>query len=158
MRPQIPVYLSLGSNIDPERNLPLAVAHLRQELRVLAIAPTWETPPYGTGGANYFNTALHALTHHPLEGLKSNVLRPIETRQGRVRTDDKYAPRPIDLDIIIYGATLIDPRLWTLPFLAIPFASLLPDYRNPETGATLAEVAHQMQQHQPATLRPEIAY
>jgi 2-amino-4-hydroxy-6-hydroxymethyldihydropteridine diphosphokinase len=134
------------------------MTQLRRELQIEAIAPTWETPPYGTGGANFFNTAIQANTHYPLEELKMDILRPIEVRLGRVRSADKYAPRPIDLDIILYGGILIEPRLWTLPFLAIPLASLLPDYRNPETGETLAEVAHLMQIHHPAILRPEVAY
>ena len=158
MKPQIPVYLILGSNINPGRNLPLAVAQLRQVIQIDAFAQTWETPPFGTSGSNFFNTAIQAHTPRSLDDLKMNVLRSIEARLGRVRTDDKYAPRPIDLDIIIYGEKLIEPRLWSLPFLAIPLAGLLPDYINPETGETLAEVANKMQIDHPVILRPEVVY
>lgn len=135
------VYISLGSNISPAKNLRRAVELLRQYMRILAISTTWENPPVGTTGQNFLNTALWSQSDRSLEDLKMEVLRPIETQLGRVRTQDKYAPRPMDLDIIIYDGFVLDPRLWTLPYLAVPFSEIIPEFRNPNTDQTLKQIA-----------------
>jgi len=144
MKPLLPVYISLGSNIEPERNLVRAVEQLRSQMEIQGIATVWETPADGTSGPNFLNTALAAQTPHHPEELKDRVLRPIEVRLGRVRSADKYAPRTIDLDIVLYDRHLIEPRLWSLAYLALPMAELLPDLLQPETGKTLAEVAAEL--------------
>jgi 7,8-dihydro-6-hydroxymethylpterin-pyrophosphokinase len=79
--------------------------------------------------------------------LKRNVLRPIESELGRVRTYDKYAPRPIDLDIVIYAGELYDPALWIYAYLALPVAEVLPGYAQPQTGERLENLAIRISQH-----------
>ena len=61
----------------------------------------WETPPVGSRGSNFLNAALLIRTTLTSGLLKSLVLRPIEIQMGRVRTANKNAPRPIDLDILV---------------------------------------------------------
>ena len=76
--------------------------------------------------------------------LKFRVLRPIEVALGRVRTSDKYAPRTIDLDPIVYGETVLDDRLWTYAYLALPAAEILPDLLHPQTKERLADIADRL--------------
>lgn len=67
---------------------------------------------------------------------------------GRIRTEDKYAPRTIDLDILLYGDQVIqepdlkipDPDLYRRPFLAIALLELAPQLRLPDSGSLLAEL------------------
>jgi 2-amino-4-hydroxy-6-hydroxymethyldihydropteridine pyrophosphokinase len=102
------VCLLLGSNIQPEHNLPLAIDQLQNYLKLLRISRVWETASVGSAGPNFLNAAILAHTSLNQKSLKLKILRPLEARMGRVRSADKNAPRPIDLDII-----LLTGRYWT---------------------------------------------
>ena len=143
-------YLSLGSNIEPEENLPRAVKMLAESSKLLAISPVWETLPLGmTNQPNFLNAATLVETERTAEAFKQNVIRQIEYDLGRVRNGDKYGPRPIDIDIMLFNQQIFeldnhhipDPELLARPFVAIPLAELAPDYQHPETGQTLRDIA-----------------
>jgi 7,8-dihydro-6-hydroxymethylpterin-pyrophosphokinase len=78
--------------------------------------------------------------------LKYRVLRPLEAQFGRVRTEHKFSPRTIDIDILVFGETVLDEEIWHLPHLAVPLAELLPDLKHPDGGNTLAELSESYQQ------------
>ena len=145
-------YLLLGSNIRPEAHLPQALRLLQQRLPVVAVSRVWETPPVGMTGPAFYNAAVGIRTALPPDVLKTEVLRPIEAQLGRVRPADKWAPRPIDLDLVIYGGRVVDPDLWRYAHVAVPLSELLPDLRHPQTGDTLAVWAARLAQGVP--LRP----
>lgn len=73
--------------------------------------------------------------------LKFHVLRPIEDALGRVRTNDSYAARPIDLDVLLFGSLVMnepglvipDPDILSRPFLAAALVELHPDLVLPGT-------------------------
>lgn len=133
--------LSLGSNIEPAENLSAAVALLQEQTTVLAVSRAWRTAAVGMSGPDFLNAAALVLTDQSLQELKERVLREIESRLGRVRSEDKYAPRTIDIDILLYDNLVIDPELWSLAHLAQPVAELLPDLTVPGSGKTLDQVA-----------------
>ncbi len=150
------VYLSLGSNIEPEINLPEGIARLAEACRLVRISRVWETAPAYTSGPNFLNAACLLVTGLSASDLKLKVLRLIEEEMGRVRSADKNAPRPIDLDIIIYDDVVLEPRIWAEAFLAIPLADLLPDLKNSASGETLKNVAHRFESTSAVKLRPEV--
>jgi len=150
------IYLSLGSNIAPEKNLPNAIAMLCRLTNVLDVSNTWETPPYGAKGPNFLNTAALVRTDLSRELFKGLIIRRIEVQLGRKRTGNKNAPRTIDLDIIIADGKLQDPKLWTHAFLAVPLAELVPDFINPETQEQLGQVAQRLATSTPMILRPDV--
>jgi 2-amino-4-hydroxy-6-hydroxymethyldihydropteridine diphosphokinase len=135
--------LLLGSNIQPEKNLPLAVDLLRKQVKIVQISSVWETPSVGSTGPDFLNLALLIIT--PLEAgdLKIKVLRPLEAQLGRLRSEDKNAPRPIDLDIILFDDQLLDPNLWQYAHRAVPVSEIVPGYRS-STGEFLSEVASRL--------------
>lgn len=144
------VFIALGSNIDPERNLPEAVRRLAARCELLAVSPVYETAPVGkTDQPNFLNAAALIDTDRAAEVLKAQVLRAIEAELGRVRTEDKNAPRTIDLDIALYGDQVLDTGTLRVPdpdirrhaHVAVPLADLAPGMRHPETGETLASIA-----------------
>src|SRR5690606_41624477 len=93
--------ISLGSNVDKERNMPLAVALIRERCRLLAVSPVYETLPMGLRDqGNFFNAAVLVETERTPDELKQEVLDWLENRLGRVRQADKNAPRTIDADQI----------------------------------------------------------
>ena len=145
-------YLSLGSNIEPERNLPAAVAYLAQFGRVRAVSTVWETPPVGfSDQPNFLNAAALLETDLSAQALREEAIAVIETGLGRVRTENRNAPRTIDIDIMLFNRDIIqlerrhipDPEVLERPFVAIPLAEIAPDYVHPETGQTLKNVAKQ---------------
>ena len=149
------VLIALGSNIDRERNLPRALELLRRDARwrVLAESPIYQTPAVGgsTPQPDYFNAAVLLETDLSPEDLR-RALRRIETRLGRVRTADKYAPRTIDLDIVLIrdremildGNPLPDPDILDHPHLAFPLADIAPDWRFPGADLTLKQIAERL--------------
>jgi 2-amino-4-hydroxy-6-hydroxymethyldihydropteridine diphosphokinase len=139
--PIVQVCLSLGSNIAPQKFLPRAVDRLRDFLEVEAVSRAWRTPPVGAPGPDFLNAALLACTSLSPFALKIDVLRRVEAQLGRVRVANKFAPRTIDIDIVVYGNQVLEPLLWTQAYLALPVAELLPGLFNPLSGETLEQIA-----------------
>ncbi len=139
-------YLCLGSNIEPIENLRKAIDLLRQRTHLLEISTCWESAAIGSPGPNFLN--IGALVATPLDApaLKEQVLRPIEKQLGRIRSADKYAPRTMDIDIIVFDGQVQDAEIWRRVYLALIFAEMLPGLRNPATGETLAETAQRLQE------------
>ena len=144
-------YLILGSNIDPERNLPAAVALLRESGQVLQVSRVWESPPVdGSDQPNYLNAAVLLETSRDLRALHEDVIARIEQQLGRRRDPaNRYAPRTIDIDVALFdelvieidGRPLPDPDILTRPFVALPLAEIAPRYVHPLEGRTLEEIA-----------------
>lgn len=147
------VYVSIGSNIDPETNIVAAVRLLKSTARITALSTFYKTDPLNAPGAPaFYNGAAKMLTDRPPRDLKFGVLREIERSLGRVRTSDKNAPRTIDLDIMVYGDYIIcepdlvipDPDIIHRPFLATPLLELAPDMVLPGYEVALADVVREM--------------
>jgi 2-amino-4-hydroxy-6-hydroxymethyldihydropteridine diphosphokinase len=143
-------YLSLGSNIEPERNLAAAVQRLSQFGRVRAVSAVWETAPVGfRDQPNFLNVAVLLETALSAQALREQVIASIEEALGRVRAEDKNAPRTIDIDSMLFNRDVLqvgrrhipDPEVLGRPFVAILLAEIAPDYVHPETGQTLQEIA-----------------
>lgn len=131
----------LGSNIRPEVNIPRAVRLLERLFDVRSVSSAWETSAVGSDGPNFINAAITLETQAAAADLKLGCLRPIEQRFGRVRTSDKNSPRPIDLDVVVYGDQILEPAIWLQAHLALPLFELLPELMHPETKQPLAEIA-----------------
>ena len=143
------VYLGLGSNIgDREAQLRAAVERLAaNDLRLLRVSPIYETEPLELTAQRWFlNQVLEAETSlFPMQ-LLARVGR-IERALGRVRTVPN-GPRTIDIDILLYGASVVrsekleipHPRMAERRFVLAPLADLNPDLRHPVTHRTVKEM------------------
>lgn len=145
-------FVAAGSNIAPARNLHRAIGLLAGRLRVRGISTVYCTVPEGRPGQPpFYNCVLEIETGSPPAELKAQ-LRAIEDDLGRVRTADRYAPRTIDLDLVLYddlvlaggGLVLPDPRIRERPFLAVPLAELAPDLVLPGSGQLVRDLADRM--------------
>ena len=74
---------------------------------------------------------------------------------GRVRTADKNAARPIDLDIILFDGLILDPTIWLFAHRAVPVAEILPDICS-RAGRPLKEAAAKFMSEGSIWLRPEV--
>ncbi len=137
-------YLSLGSNINAENHLPKAIELLREVGEVVFISSVWETESVGFDGPNFLNACVLFLTpFQPIE-LKENIIRPIEAKLGRVRGEEKNAPRPIDIDIVLFDNKPLNTEFWNYAFVTVPLAELIPDFVHPVSGETLSRFAEQV--------------
>lgn len=144
----------MGSNLgDRQSNLAEAVQQLRSGLRIDAIAPIYETDPVGFQEQPlYLNTVLRAETAMDPQTLL-DFLKGIERRLGR-QPSFRNAPRPIDLDILLYDdlvlhterVTLPHPRMHERAFVLAPLAALAPDLVHPTSGRTVSALLEDVDQ------------
>jgi GTP cyclohydrolase I len=142
--------IALGSNIDPEKHIRLAVRLLNRcdGWSVERVSASYRSAAVGTDGPDFHNAAVLVETLLDPKEVRRR-LRDIENRMGRVRTDDKYAPREIDLDLILYegfegeveGTSIPDPGLGDQPYLTIPASEVAPDWEYPTGGQALKDLA-----------------
>lgn len=138
------VYLDLGSNLEPEKNIPLAIKLLCDVGEIAAVSSVWETESVGYAGPNFLNVCVLLLTPLDAEQVKHEINRPIEAQMGRVRGEEKNAPRQIDIDIVLFDETPHNTQTWNQAFVIVPLAELLPELKT-HSGETLSELARQLQ-------------
>ena len=119
--------IAMGSNINSEENFSKALVYLQdlgfimQRTAFIKTAPLkFEDQP------DFLNGAILLNTKKSLSDLKMH-LKQIEALLGRIRTENKNAPREIDLDILTYNGFLIDKEIQELPFLLDFVNQLQPD-------------------------------
>lgn len=144
--------ICLGSNIRPWENLPRAIERLDEMLRLVKVSSLYASPARGAPGSPAFlNAAVAADTDLDPYELKFDLLRSLEAELGRVRGPDPYAPRPIDLDLVLYGERVVDdperglclpdPDIESSPHTVLPLAEIEGNRRHPVLGESLAEMA-----------------
>lgn len=142
-------FISVGSNIEPEKNLPLGIKSLGRLGNVVAVSGVYQNPPVGSRDQpDFLNAAILLLTSSQALALRGQ-LRAIEAELGRFRTEDKFAPRTLDLDLCLFENLIIqtpeisipDPDILQRAHLAVPLADLDPEFRHPLTGETLESIA-----------------
>jgi 2-amino-4-hydroxy-6-hydroxymethyldihydropteridine diphosphokinase len=158
-------YVSLGSNIEPESNLPAAVRLLTGLGRVAAVSRVWQSAPVGdVNQPDFCNAAVLLETDLDAEALCVE-LRRIESRLGRIRDPhNKNAPRTIDLDLSLFnddvrevgGRNIPDPDILTRSFVAGPLAEIAPEAVHPVMQTSLAEIAAAILPRTVLRLRTEI--
>jgi 2-amino-4-hydroxy-6-hydroxymethyldihydropteridine diphosphokinase len=147
--------LLLGSNIDPAVNLEKALELLYCSLSIQKTSQIWVTEAFGNKGPDFFNSAVEVKTSLNSIQLKKKIISPIEIGLGRIRSSDKFAPRTIDIDIIIYNTEVVDKNLWEKVFIALPVSEIIPDLTNISTGMTLLETANKLKSSAKAELFKE---
>jgi 2-amino-4-hydroxy-6-hydroxymethyldihydropteridine diphosphokinase len=152
------LYLELGSNIEPERNLPLAIELLRELVHVVKISSVWESPAVGASGPNFLNLAIQIQSVLPPAALKHLILRNIEAQLGRQRTESKNAPRTIDIDIVIVDGKVVDDQVWKHAHLAMPLAELIPEIKNESSGESLEQTSERLSVSEPICQRTDINF
>ena len=140
-------YLSLGSNLEPERHLRAALAELQARFGALTVSPTYRSPAEGFEGPDFLNLAVGLDTDLDPVALDA-WLHELEARHGRRRDVPRYSSRTLDVDIVLYGDLVVDgPGHLRIPrpelehaFVLRPLSDIAPGLVVPGTGKTLAEL------------------
>lgn len=139
-------YLSLGSNLEPERHLDAAVKALRETFGEVVLSDRVRTAAIGFDGPDFVNGAAVIETDWDVCRL-NDWLHALEDAHGRRRDVPRFSSRTLDIDIVFYDDLILDgPGNLRIPrpelkhaFVLQPLAQIAPDFVNPETGKTLAE-------------------
>lgn len=145
------VLLGLGSNLgDRDANLVAALDRLEEEnaLLVLALSTIRTTSPVGgPPQPDFRNAAALAETHLPPKKLLA-ALQRAEERVGRRPGGERWGPREVDVDLLLYGNEMIDepgltvphPRMTERRFVLEPAAEVAPEMVHPTTGRTVRQL------------------
>lgn len=155
-------FLSLGSNIEPEKNILEAMKLLSRHVRILKVSTVYLTEPlFHKTQPKYYDCVIEIETDIQPHELKFQVLRAVEEQLGRRRTKDKYASRTIDIDILLYGEMRLktkeliipDPEIQKRAFLAIPLSEIEPKLLLPPTNKSIKEVAGEFKDYEMTPMR-----
>ena len=153
-------YIAIGSNLaSPLEQVNAAVLALGDipQTRVVALSSFYRTPPLGPQDQpDYLNAAIALDTALNAEALLDNTQR-IELQQGRVRKEERWGPRTLDLDIMLFGDAVINTERLTVPhydmkrrgFMLWPLFEIAPDLIFPD-GESLSALLAQLNAEKPA--------
>jgi 2-amino-4-hydroxy-6-hydroxymethyldihydropteridine diphosphokinase len=111
------VIVGVGSNIQPDSTIKQARTILSHEHQVIKESAFVATAPIGfTDQPDFVNGAFFVETDMDLPGFE-NYLKEVENRLGRVRTGNKFGPRTIDLDIIVWNGRVVSDDYATRDFV-----------------------------------------
>ena len=146
------ILIALGANLPgpagaPADALRAALTRLEERgVKILSVSSFYETPAWPDPGQPAFVNAVAAVqtTLQPVELL--TLLHGVETDFGRLRSAAN-APRTLDLDLLDYdakvlstGVTLPHPRMQERSFVLVPLAQIVPGWRHPVTGESVADL------------------
>jgi 2-amino-4-hydroxy-6-hydroxymethyldihydropteridine diphosphokinase len=140
-----PAYIAVGSNLqDPQAQVKLARQRLETlpSTRVVLESPLYRTRPFGpVPQPDFVNAVVGVLTQLPAQQLLSE-LQALEVALGRPAVHEKWGPRMIDLDLLVYGherrnepdLILPHPGIVERNFVLYPLADIAPDLDVPGLG------------------------
>jgi 2-amino-4-hydroxy-6-hydroxymethyldihydropteridine diphosphokinase len=143
----VDVYVSAGSNLEPEENLRLACRELTRRFGPLDVSDAYRNPAVGFSGDEFLNLVLRFRTDESPATVVAELER-LHALAGRVRGLERFSPRTLDLDLLLYGAAVLSGAGIRVPredilkygFVLGPLAQLAPELRHPVTGQTMAEL------------------
>ena len=141
------VYVAAGSNIDPVNRLGQALTALKEHYGTITASRAYRNKAVGFSGADFINLVVCFATDEALDQVLA-VLHAIEEQCGRPRAAPKWAPRAMDLDVLLYGEkvgmfpglTLPRPDLVRRPYMLGPMAEIAPDVIHPVLKKTMQQL------------------
>ena len=136
------IYISLGTNISPEKHLKAGLVDLQQYFGPLQLSRVFESESVGFKGTNFLNMVAAADTDLSIAQVVT-TFKQIEQDNGRIRGGKKFSPRSLDIDLLLYDDVICDipvelPRGEILfnAFVLWPLAELVPNLSHPVTLQT----------------------
>ena len=141
------VYVAAGSNVEPEKHMALAVRELAQAFPGARFSPWYRNTAVGFEGDDFVNLVAGFDTALPLKAVLPR-LQAIEAACGRPRGAPRWAPRSMDLDVLLYGDLVSEepgvrvprPDLLKRAYMLGPLAALAPEVVHPTEHRTIAEL------------------
>lgn len=120
------VLVGLGSNIEPEYNLKRAAEALRGMFDGALFSSVYRSAAVGMNGDDFYNACcLFRSALSPFE--ITQCLKKLEDAQGRDRSEGSWRPRTLDLDLLLYGAEVMDDEIYQYAHAYVPASELIAD-------------------------------
>ncbi len=139
------IFLSIGSNIDPEQNVCSGLQALRKRFGSLKLSTIYRTGAVGFDGDDFLNLVAEFVSDEDVDAV-IEALHEIEDAHGRTRASQRFKARTLDLDLLLYGEMVVRTDTYELPrdeitryaFVLKPLAELAGDLVHPVNRKTMA--------------------
>jgi 2-amino-4-hydroxy-6-hydroxymethyldihydropteridine diphosphokinase len=143
----VKIYLGIGSNIEPKKNISAGLRSLETLFFILDVSPTYLAPSFGFKGDDFHNLVVAAETELSITDVL-NALRTIEFEHGRPEDAIKFAPRSLDIDLLLFGDYVGKLGGYKMPrsdidkfdFVLRPLQDIAPDDLHPVSGKSFSEL------------------
>lgn len=140
------IYISIGSNIDAEKNIRLAIRALQDHYGKLILSSVYESEAVGFDGDNFLNLVAGLNTEEDVYTVAA-TLRKIEDENGRDRSGPRFSSRIVDLDLLLYDNLIIKEDNLEVPrdeitknaFVLLPLEEIAPQLIHPVSGKTMCD-------------------
>ena len=141
------VFVSIGSNIDRAHNVRACLAALERRYGSLTRSQIYECPAVGFAGEDFYNLVVGFESGDSVQQVAED-LRQIEVDQGRERVQERFAPRTLDVDLLLYddlisqsdGLKLPRDEITRYAFVLGPLAEIAGEMRHPVSGERYADL------------------
>jgi 2-amino-4-hydroxy-6-hydroxymethyldihydropteridine diphosphokinase len=141
------VYVSIGSNVHVESNVCSCIRHIRNDFRKTVFSSIYQTPAEGFAGDPFLNLVSGFATSLSPEDLR-HYLKKLEALHGRRHTQEKFSPRTLDIDLLLYDKLNLlpdiripHPDITAYPFVLFPLAEIAPDAIHPVLQQSISRIA-----------------
>jgi 2-amino-4-hydroxy-6-hydroxymethyldihydropteridine diphosphokinase len=140
-------YISIGSNIDKNKNILASLEALEHQFGELTISSIYESEPIGFTGDTFYNLVVGFNSESGVKEV-AKQLRQIELDNGRTRDSQKFSARTLDLDLILYDDLILNDGRLQIPrdeieryaFVLEPLAEIAPALKHPISHLSYAEL------------------
>jgi len=140
-------YISIGSNIDKNKNIPASLEALKLNFGPLTISSIYESESVGFIGDSFYNLVVGFNSELSVKEV-AKILRQIELDNGRTRNSQKFSSRTLDLDLILYDNLILNDGRLQIPrdeieryaFVLEPLAEIAPDLKHPISGISYSDL------------------
>ena len=139
-------YISIGSNIDPQKNIPSSIMAMEKCFGKLIMSSLYESEAVGFKGDIFHNVLVGFESQLEVTAI-AKQLREIELAHGRTRNSQKFSARTLDLDLVLYGDLIFHQQGLQIPrddieryaFVLEPLAEITPTLQHPVLKKNYAE-------------------
>jgi 2-amino-4-hydroxy-6-hydroxymethyldihydropteridine diphosphokinase len=140
-------YISIGSNIDKNKNIPASLEALKLHFGQLTISSIYESESVGFTGDTFYNLVVGFNSEFSVKEV-ARILRQIELDNGRTRNSQKFSSRTLDLDLILYDNLILNDGRLQIPrdeieryaFVLEPLAEIAPDLKHPISDISYSDL------------------
>jgi 2-amino-4-hydroxy-6-hydroxymethyldihydropteridine diphosphokinase len=140
------IYISVGSNVDKEKHTKAGLQGMYDAFGELTLSSVFESESVGFEGNNFYNLVIKTSTSLSIAQVCS-VLKQIEQDNKRQRGEQKFAPRTLDLDLLLYDCQVTSqpielprPEVLYNAFVLKPLAEIAADEVHPIVNKNYANL------------------